>query len=127
MRRKLVSGDSSASEPDDSDSETLLLRAARDGQVQRICDLLDRGATVSDTDRPLLSEWLRRTEAQAEQCCEQMYDAHSPTEAASHYANAKDFFHDTLALARRLHQRDTVTRLEAWLNHVKSVFRSQFL
>jgi uncharacterized protein len=89
--------------------------------------LLDRGATVSDTDRPLLSEWLRRIEAQAEKFYEQMYDAHSPAEAATHYANAKDFFHDTLVLARRLHQRDTVTRLEARLNHVKSVFRSQFL
>jgi hypothetical protein len=78
--------------------------------------------TASMTDEQRLA-WL---EAQAEQAHDKMYDATHSTDAAARYSDAKDTMSDAIALAGRLGQHATVTRLEARLAHIKAVFRSQF-
>lgn len=77
---------------------------------------------ASMTDEQRLT-WL---EAQAEQAYDKMYDATHSSDAAARYSDAKDAMSDAIALARRLGQEATVTRLEARLAHIKAVFRSQF-
>jgi hypothetical protein len=52
-----------------------------------------------------------------------MYETRSP---AGDYANAKDAFCEAIALAHRLGDDRMANRLEARLEHVKAVFRSQF-
>jgi uncharacterized protein len=89
-------------------------------------ELLDRGAVVSDADHAIFDEWLLWLEARAGEAYDKMYDARDSTAAAGCYANSKDFLQDALALARRLNRHNTVTRLQARLDHIKAVFRSQF-
>jgi hypothetical protein len=69
---------------------------------------------------------LARFEAQAEAAYDKMYDAANNTEAAAHYSDAKEALYDAISLARRLGQDARMTRLEARLDHIKAVFRSQF-
>jgi hypothetical protein len=78
--------------------------------------------TASMSDQQLLA-WF---EVQAEQAYDKMYDANHSTEAAARYSDAKEAMRDAIALARRLGQDATVTRLETRLAHIKAVFRSQF-
>jgi hypothetical protein len=78
--------------------------------------------TASMTDAQRLA-WF---EAQAEQAYDKMYDATRSADAAARYSDAKEAMRDAIALARRLGQGATVTRLETRLAHIKAVFRSQF-
>lgn len=68
------------------------------------------------------NERLRELERQAEAHYAAMYETRSP---AGDYANAKDAFCEAIALAHRLGDETTANRLEARLDHVKAVFRSQ--
>ena len=60
--------------------------------------------------------------AQAEDAVERMYERSGEAGA---YAEAKDFFGDALALARKLGRAEDVKKLEARLAEVKAVFRTQ--
>jgi hypothetical protein len=71
-------------------------------------------------------EKLRAFEAQAEDAYAAMYDAPNSTAAAGCYSNAKEALYDAIGLARRLGKADVAAQLEARLNHIKAVFRSQF-
>ena len=71
-------------------------------------------------------ERLRWHEAQAEEAYGRMYDAMSSTEAAARYSDAKEALYAAIGIAGRLGLPATKTRLEARLDHIKSVFRSQF-
>jgi ankyrin repeat domain-containing protein 50 len=110
----------------DNRGMTALAWAVSSRHHDAVLVLLDHGAAASEDDRTAIAEWLQAIEAQADRFHDEMYNTRSTTDAAGSYANAKDCFHDALALARRLHHRDTVARLEGRLNHIKSVFRSQF-
>ncbi len=72
------------------------------------------------------AERLRWHEAQAEEAYGKMYDAMSSTEAAARYSDAKEALYTAIGIAERLGLAETKTRLEARLDHIKSVFRSQF-
>ena len=80
----------------------------------------DPGASMSDEQR------LAWFEAQAEAAYDKMYDVASSTEAAARYSDAKEALHDAIGLARRLGRDAVASRLEARLDHIKAVFRSQF-
>jgi len=71
-------------------------------------------------------ERLVNFEVQAEAAYAKMYDATTATEAAAHYSDAKEAFHDAIGLARRLDKANAAERLDARLVHIKAVFRSQF-
>jgi ankyrin repeat protein len=118
-------GDSFDIDETDRDGRTPLACAIANRSHAVAMALLDRGAIVRNADRALFEEWLQWLEAQAENAYDKMSDAPSPM-ASGHYANAKDFLHDAIALARRLDRQDTVARLSARLTHIKAVFRSQF-
>src|SRR5260370_36821649 len=55
-----------------------------------------------------------------------MYDAHSSSAATAHYSDAKEAFHDAISAARELELPDEMAALQARLDHIKGVFRSQF-
>lgn len=60
--------------------------------------------------------------AKAEDAVERMYERAG---GAGAYAEAKDFFREAIALARKLERESEARRLEARLAEVKAVFRSQ--
>jgi succinate-semialdehyde dehydrogenase/glutarate-semialdehyde dehydrogenase len=64
-----------------------------------------------------------RLERWGEEAYTRMYDARSPS---SDYSEAKENFHAAIALAMDLGLTEEVERLEQRLDHIKSVFRSQF-
>jgi hypothetical protein len=105
---------------------TPLTSAASCRRDAAVRELLDRGAVVSETDQAIFDEWLSWLEAQADEAYDKMYDAPDSTAAAGCYGNVKDFLQDALALARRLKRYDTTVGLQARLDHIKTVFRSQF-
>jgi hypothetical protein len=69
---------------------------------------------------------LRWLERQAEQAVDGMYGAMPGTATAACYSNAKEFFHDAIALARQLGDTATAERLSQRLAAIKATYRSQF-
>jgi hypothetical protein len=70
---------------------------------------------------------LARCKELGEKAYDDMYEAHSPREANDCYRDAKDSFYDAIGLARELGLTDEVEALNKRLEHIKSVFRSQFV
>jgi hypothetical protein len=68
------------------------------------------------------SQKLRQYERWGEEAYTRMYDSRSPS---GDYSEAKENFHMALQLAQELGRQDEVQRLEARLQHIKDVFRSQ--
>jgi ankyrin repeat protein len=107
-------------------NRTALTCAAGARQYSTARELLDRGAAVSDADRALFDGWLQWLEAEAERAYDQMYEAASNAAATGPYSNAKEFLADAIGLTRRLGRKEQAAELQARLNHIKNVFRSQF-
>jgi len=55
-----------------------------------------------------------------------MYEAHSPSDAAACYSDAKKALYKAITIAQQLGSDDVAKRLDDRLAHIKSVFRSQF-
>ncbi len=55
-----------------------------------------------------------------------MYDAHSSAAATGLYSDAKEAFRDAILVARNMELPDEMAALQARLDHIKAVFRSQF-
>jgi hypothetical protein len=55
-----------------------------------------------------------------------MYEAHSFRDANDCYRDAKEFFYDAIGLADELGLTEDLDSLRKRLEHIKSVFRSQF-
>jgi hypothetical protein len=70
-------------------------------------------------------ERLDQLEQDAERAYDAMYEARFGT--AGHYSDAKDYLADAIALAREIGLHDDAERLERRLEHIKRVYRSQFL
>jgi uncharacterized membrane protein len=63
----------------------------------------------------------------AEQAYDDMYEkAHSPSAATAYYSDVKEALHTAISIARELGLTEEVARLDARLEHIKKVFRSQF-
>jgi hypothetical protein len=67
---------------------------------------------------------LMRLERLAEEAYDAMYDARFGT--SGHYSDAKEYLRDAIGLAQRIGDVATAERLQARLEHIKAVFRSQF-
>jgi hypothetical protein len=61
-----------------------------------------------------------------EKAYDDMYEVHSFRDANECYRDAKDYFYEAIALARRLGMAAETEALEQRLQHIKEVFRSQF-
>ena len=75
--------------------------------------------TMSELER------LALLEQQAEQSYDAMYEAHSASHAAACFSEVKEALYAAINIAHRI-QPESVKRLEARLDHIKAVFRSQF-
>jgi hypothetical protein len=69
---------------------------------------------------------LERLKATGEKAYDDMYEAHDQHAIDACYRDAKDYFYDAISLARELGLTDVAESLSARLDHIKSVYRSQF-
>jgi hypothetical protein len=81
---------------------------------------------ADDTDKNAGLEQLAHLKAMGEKAYDDMYEAHSPSDANARYSDAKECFYDAIGLANRLGLKDEAEALSARLAHIKAVFRSQF-
>ena len=70
---------------------------------------------------------LAHCKAGAEKAYDAMYEAHSFRDANDCYRNAKDYFYAAINHAEDLCLTEEVEALHKRLQHVKSVFHSQFV
>lgn len=61
-----------------------------------------------------------------EKAYDQMYEAHNFRDADDFYRDAKDCFYDAIGLASRLGLSEEASALTERLQHIKSIYRSQF-
>ncbi len=71
-------------------------------------------------------ENLARLKAGGEKAYDDMYEAHSQRDIDNFYRDAKEWYWEAIAVARRLGLKEEVQALEDRLHHIKSVYRSQF-
>ena len=101
-------------------------------QVREQPDLLEHlefspmDESVQRSEHELKLHGLRRCKALGEKAYDQMYDAHSSSDASWLYSDAKEAFYDAIRLANELGLTEESAALEKRLQHIKAVFRSQF-
>jgi hypothetical protein len=81
-------------------------------------------APIDRSERDLKLDSLRKCQALGEKYYDQMYESHSGITGL--YSSAKDAFSDAISLAKELGLYEEAGKLEARLDHIKNVFRSQF-
>jgi cellobiose-specific phosphotransferase system component IIA len=69
---------------------------------------------------------LARCRQLGEQAYDEMYEAHSSSQATACYSDAKEAFYDAIRLAHELQMEPEAAALEKRLEHIKGVFRGQF-
>ena len=77
-------------------------------------------------DRKAQLVQLERLKALRERAYDDLYEAHSPSDATASYSDAKECFYDAISLANKLGLTDEAETLSKRLAHIKAVFRSQF-
>ena len=70
---------------------------------------------------------LEHCRQQAEKAYDDMYEAHSFGGASTCYTDTKDFLYEAISLAKELGMAEEAKSLEDRLDHIKAVFRSQFV
>jgi hypothetical protein len=81
---------------------------------------------ADDVDKKAGLEQLAHLKAIGEKAYDDMYEAHSPSDANARYSDAKECYYDAIGLANRLGLQDEADALSKRLAHIKAVFRSQF-
>jgi hypothetical protein len=79
---------------------------------------------IQRSERDLKFDSLRKCQALGEKYYDQMYE--TQFNISGLYSSAKDAFIDAISLATELGLSEKAEELEARLNHIKNVFRSQF-
>jgi hypothetical protein len=74
---------------------------------------------------PELGE-MAELEARGEKAYDDMYEAHGVTAAGCCYNDIKDYFARAIGLAEGAGMTEEAQRLQARLNHIRAVYRSQF-
>lgn len=82
---------------------------------------------MTEEERSAKLATLANLKALGEKAYDDMYEAHSFGSAGVCYADAKDFFRDAIRLAEELQLTDETAALEQRLEHIKAVFRKQFV
>jgi hypothetical protein len=70
---------------------------------------------------------LVRCKAQGEKAYDEMYEVHSFEHARACYSESKEFFGEAIKLAEELGMVDEANSIRQRLDHIKAVFRSQFV
>ena len=82
---------------------------------------------MEDHERQSKLAGLASCKAQAEKAYDDMYEAHSFSQANGFYSESKESFYDAIRLAEELGLADEAESLRKRLEHIKAVFRSQFV
>ena len=82
---------------------------------------------MNEEERNSTLEALARCKADAEKAYDDMYEAHSFRDANDCYRDAKDYFIAAIGHANDLGLKEEAEALHKRLEHVRSVFRSQFV
>jgi hypothetical protein len=83
--------------------------------------------TMNDEERSAKLARLASCKTMGEKAYDDMYEAHSFRDANDCYRDAKDFFYDAIGLAGDLGLAEEKESLSKRLEHIKGVFRSQFV
>ena len=83
--------------------------------------------SVNEEERKSTLAALAHCKAGAEKAYDDMYEVHSFRDANDCYRDAKDYFYAAIGHAEDLGLPDEVEALHKRLQHVKSVFHSQFV
>jgi hypothetical protein len=81
---------------------------------------------AGETEHEAQLKQLEHLKAMGEKAYDEMYEAHSQSDINACYRDAKDYFDDAIALARRLGRVEEAAALGERLAHIKAVYRSQF-
>jgi len=79
-----------------------------------------------ETDREVQLRQLEHLKAMGEKAYDDLYEAHTSSDATACYSDAKESFYEAIGLARRLGLDVEAEALSQRLAHIKAVFRSQF-
>jgi hypothetical protein len=82
---------------------------------------------MTEEEQQIKLSSLASFKAYGEKAYDDMYEAHSPRDASVCYSDAKEAFYDAIRLAGELGLVDEVESLTKRLQHIKAVFRSQFV
>ena len=82
---------------------------------------------MNEEERQSTLAALAHCKAGAEKAYDDMYEAHSFREANVCYRDAKDYFYSAIGHANDLGMAEESEALHKRLQHVKSVFHSQFV
>ena len=82
---------------------------------------------ADDQERQQKLEQLEHLKKLGEKYYDEMYEAHSFSGANACYRDAKDCLYDAIGLAEQLSLTDEREALSKRLQHIKDVFRSQFV
>jgi len=85
------------------------------------------GFQMNEEERCSKLAVLAHCKASAEKAYDDMYEAHSFRDANDCYRDAKDYFYAAIGHANELGMPEEAEALEKRLQHVKSVFRNQFV
>ena len=97
------------------------------GENQIVCMECAHPPEMSPEERRGKLRQLEICKQAGEQAYDDMYEkSHHPSDATAYYSNAKESFYTAIGLARELGLEQEVENLEERLEHIKSVFRSQF-
>ena len=80
-----------------------------------------------DEERQAKVANLANCKAQGEKAYDEMYEAHSFGHAGACYSDAKESFYEAIKLADELGMVDEAASIRKRLEHIKAVFRSQFV
>lgn len=81
---------------------------------------------MNEAERQARLAQLAQCTERAEQAYNDMYEAHSFSQANACYSDAKESFYDAIQCAEELGLPEQADSLKSRLSHIKSVFRSQF-
>jgi cellobiose-specific phosphotransferase system component IIA len=81
---------------------------------------------MNEEERQAKQARLAKCKAWAEKAYDDMYEAHSFSQANALYSDAKEGFYDAIKLADELDMANEADALRKRLEHIKRVFRSQF-
>ena len=82
---------------------------------------------MTEEERQSKLNYLASCKQEAEKAYDGMYEAHSFRDANDYYRDAKDYFYAAIGHAEDLGLPEEAEALRKHLEHVKAVFRSQFV
>jgi cellobiose-specific phosphotransferase system component IIA len=81
---------------------------------------------MNEEERQAKLTQLAQCSARTEQAYNDMYEAHTFSQANAPYSDAKESLYDAIQCAEELGLTEQADSLKSRLSHIKSVFRNQF-